>query len=40
MLTDLKVVFVNVYFTDQNLMQRGYMELNFESLEKKHTNRS
>ena len=30
----------NVYFTDKNLKQRGdLMELNFESLEMKHTNR-
>ena len=36
MLTDLKVLslHINVYFTDQNIMQSGYrMKLNFEGLE-------
>ena len=40
MLAALKVsslTFVNVYFTDQNLMQMGDpMEMNFASLEVKH----
>ena len=41
MLTSLKVSFqyVNVYFIDKNLMQRGdLMELNFEDIEMKHTS--